>query len=70
MISIKNEKEIKYLEIAGEIVGNTHKHLQKFIKPGITTNELDQIALEFILKVKQLHHLKIMKDIQKVYVLQ
>ena len=31
MISIKNEKEIKYLEIAGEIVGNTHKHLQKFI---------------------------------------
>lgn len=52
MISIKNEKEIKYLEIAGEIVGNTHKHIQKFIKPGITTNELDQIALEFILKSK------------------
>ena len=52
MISIKNEKEIKCLEIAGEIVGNTHKHLQKYIKPGITTNELDQIALEFILKSK------------------
>ena len=52
MITIKNQKEIEYLIKAGEIVGNTHNHLKKFIKPGITTNELDKIALEFILKSK------------------
>ena len=47
---IKTAKEIKYLEIAGSIVGKTHKYLEKFIKPGISTLELDNLALEFILK--------------------
>lgn len=35
---------------AGEIVGNTHNYLKQYIKPGITTKELDQLADDFIIK--------------------
>lgn len=50
MISIKSEREIELLRIAGEITGSTHKHLIPFIKPGITTKRLDELAEEYILK--------------------
>ena len=39
MIIERNEEEINKLRKAGEIVGLTHKYLQQFIKPGITTKE-------------------------------
>lgn len=48
MITIKTPEEIAKLKIAGEIVGQTHHYLEKFIKPGITTKELDVLAEEFI----------------------
>ena len=35
---------------AGEIVGNTHRYLIEYIKPGITTKELDTLANDFIIK--------------------
>jgi methionyl aminopeptidase len=50
MISIKSEYEIELLKKAGEIVGNTHNYLKPFIKPGITTKELDKLAYDFIIK--------------------
>lgn len=49
MISIKSEREIELLRIAGNIVYQTHKYLEPFIKPGITTKELDALAEKFIL---------------------
>lgn len=49
MIPIKSEREIELLKIAGEITGDTHNYLKQFIKPGITTKELDTIAYEYIL---------------------
>ena len=49
MISIKSKDEIEKLRIAGEITGSTHKYLEKFIKPGISTLELDRLAEEYIL---------------------
>lgn len=49
MISIKDKREIELLEIAGEITGATHKYLEKYIKPGITTGELDQLAYDYII---------------------
>ena len=49
MIKIKTEEEIKLLEIAGEITGSTHLYLKEFIKPGITTKELDKLAYEYII---------------------
>ena len=48
MISIKSEIEL--MRKAGKIVGDTHNYLQKYIKPGITTKELDKLANDFIIK--------------------
>ena len=49
MISIKSEYEIELMKKAGEIVGDTHKYLIPYIKPGITTNELNQLAHDYII---------------------
>ena len=49
MISIKTSREIELMRIAGEIVGETHKYLIPYIKPGITTKELDELAYNFII---------------------
>lgn len=50
MIIIKNNIEIDYMRKAGRLVGETLARLEEVIKPGITTEELDRIAEEFILK--------------------
>lgn len=49
MINIRTQEEISLLERAGEIVGETHHYLSNFIKPGITTKELDKLAYDFII---------------------
>ena len=49
MISIKSQDEIELLRIAGGIVGDTHNYLKQFIKPGITTLELDKLAYDYII---------------------
>ena len=49
MISIKSASEIELMKIAGKIVGDTHKYLIPFIKEGITTKELDNLAEKYIL---------------------
>lgn len=49
MISIKSEREIELMRTAGEITSSTHKFLKQFIKPGITTRELDKIADDYII---------------------
>lgn len=50
MISIKSPREIELLRIAGEITGSTHKYLIPYIKPGITTKRLNELAEEYIKK--------------------
>lgn len=49
MITIKTPEQIELLRKAGKIVGDTHNYLKQFIKPGITTKELNRLAEEFIL---------------------
>ena len=49
MISIKSEYEISLMKKAGNIVYQTHKYLQPYIKPGITTKELDKLAYDYII---------------------
>ena len=49
MITIKTPEEIEKLKVAGAIVGEAHHYLEKYIKPGVTTKELDRLAEEFIL---------------------
>ena len=49
MINIKSEREIELLKEAGRLTYLTHKEVEKHIKPGVTTLELDRIAEKFIL---------------------
>lgn len=48
MIVVRNEEEINKLREAGKVVGLCHRYLQQFIKPGISTKELDRLAKKFI----------------------
>ncbi len=48
MIICKTPRELDIMRVAGRIVALTHQELQKYIKPGITTKELDSIAEKFI----------------------
>lgn len=48
MITIKTPEEIELMRIAGKIVGDTHLYLQNYIKPGVTTKELDKLAEDYI----------------------
>jgi methionyl aminopeptidase len=50
MIILKNDDEITLMRKAGRIVGETLLLLEKEVKPGITTADLDRIAEEFITK--------------------
>ena len=50
MISIKSDREIELMKHAGYINYLTHQELKKYIKPGISTKKLNDIAHSFILK--------------------
>ena len=49
MIIRKSEAEIEIMREAGRIVAATHRHLEQFLKPGVTTKKLDEMAEKFIL---------------------
>ena len=48
MIVLKTERELVYMRDAGRIVGQTLQELKKAIVPGITTQELDRLADQYI----------------------
>ncbi|HEX2868409.1 MAG TPA: type I methionyl aminopeptidase [Ignavibacteriales bacterium] len=48
MIYIKTKKEIDYIRESCKIVAETLQLLKKYVKPGITTLELDRIADDYI----------------------
>lgn len=50
MISIKSDYEISLMKKAGNLVYQTHQYLKSYLKPGITTLELDKLANDFIEK--------------------
>ena len=50
LITIKSNREIELMRIAGNIVYRTHEYLKPFLKEGITTKELDRLAEDFIRK--------------------
>ncbi len=50
MITIKSQREIELLRIAGNVVYKTHQYLKPFIKEGVTTEELNRLGEEFIRK--------------------
>lgn len=48
MITLKSKREIDLMRIAGNIVYKTHQYLRGFLKPGITTQEIDDLADSYI----------------------
>ena len=48
MITIKSQREIELMKEAGMMVSKTHQYLRQYIRPGITTKELDTLAEEYI----------------------
>ncbi|KXS45786.1 MULTISPECIES: type I methionyl aminopeptidase [unclassified Candidatus Frackibacter] len=50
MIIRKSERELALMRDAGRIVAETHAYLAEEVTPGITTEEIDRMAEEFILK--------------------
>ena len=50
MITLKSESELKLMRTSGKVVGQLLIELEKRIKPGVTTLELDKFAYEFFKK--------------------
>ncbi|MEI8272896.1 MAG: type I methionyl aminopeptidase [Paludibacter sp.] len=48
MIFLKSDEEIELLRISNQIVAKTLAELAKLIQPGISTEQLDKVAYEFI----------------------
>ena len=48
MITLKSPREIELLRIAGNVVYQTHQYIKPFIKPGVSTRELDKLCEDFI----------------------
>lgn len=49
MITIKSKSEIEKMRAAGKITGEVLKLIEQHIKPGITTEQLDKIARNYII---------------------
>ena len=50
MITIKSKREIEGMKKSAEILAKIHINLRDFIKPGITTMEVNDFCHEFMLK--------------------
>jgi len=48
MIVLKSSKELEIMREAGRIVAGAHRLIKENIRPGITTEELDRLAEEYI----------------------
>lgn len=49
-IELKTKAEIESMRRAGLLAGRTLKEVEKYVQPGVTTKELDQVAEKFIKK--------------------
>lgn len=50
MITVKSKEEIEIMRAGGKILAQIMKEVEKKVKPGITTKELDRVAETLILK--------------------
>ena len=48
MISLKSAREIELMAEGGRILGDTIVHLRRAVRPGISTQDLDEMAETFI----------------------
>lgn len=50
MIVLKSNREIENMKEAGKLLASVHKELRSFIKPGVTTLEIDQFVEDYLKK--------------------
>ena len=50
MIPVKNNRDLEKMRKAGKITGDVLKYIEEFVKPGVTTLEIDARIEEFIKK--------------------
>ena len=48
MIHLKSEQEIEKLRESADLVGKALGEVAKYVRPGVSTAELDRVAEEFI----------------------
>lgn len=65
MINIKTPREIELMTEAGMIAYKAHQYIKEYIKPGITTNELNDLIEQFIINHKAIPAFKGYKGFPK-----
>lgn len=50
MISIKSKREIELMRETSRLAASTLEYIEPFVKPGVTTEELNQLCHDYILK--------------------
>ena len=48
MITLKSPREIEMMNESGELLADVHRHLRDFIKPGITSMDIENFVRNFI----------------------
>ena len=48
MVTIKSDKEIQLMREAGQVLARVHKDLEEYVRPGISTYELDAVCEKLI----------------------
>jgi methionyl aminopeptidase len=51
-ISIKNDDEIVKMRIAGRLAGEVLDYIEPFVRPGVTTDELDRLCHDYMVNVQ------------------
>lgn len=51
-ISIKTQEEIEKMRIAGRLAGEVLDYIAPFVKPGVTTDALDKLCHDYMVKVQ------------------
>ena len=51
MISIKSDREIELMRIAGKYLSDTFKYIEKYIETGVTTKRLDTLIHDYIISI-------------------
>ena len=47
-VTIKSQREIEYMRDAGRLLAIVHNELEKFVKPGVSTKDIDRLGEKII----------------------
>ena len=51
-ITLKSPEEIEKMRVAGRLAGEVLDYITPFIKPGVTTGELDKLCHDYMVDVQ------------------